>query len=275
MIKRYPIASVHDACLRTLDAGTGCFPTSRIQKGLVLEMGNQDLSEEGVGFGLPVLKLGLQPVFPGSWSMSVREDKGRCLINADFEMNLTAVVARRDKIIDSGLFYLARDTFSRIHREHPRFRNWISISSRMLKKKLDLEEIFTEMPNIGFVGASYLISDSRIDVELRFPRVDGCTELIALNEQGADRFDTYQDSSGLVLKGEEIGSWNQIEADYASFVDPADDLVFTLKRIDGARMFRGREKATDSLAWSGLAYVLPPGVEKFAYSIELGRTCRT
>jgi len=145
----------------------------------------------------------------------------------------------------------------------------------MLKKKLDLEEIFTEMPNIGFVGASYLISDSRIDVELRFPRVDGCTELIALNEQGANRFDTYQDSSGLVLKGEKIGSWNQIGADYASFVDPADDLVFTLKRIDGARMFRGREKATDSLAWSGLAYVLPPGVEKFAYSIELGRTCRT
>lgn len=242
---------------------------------MVLELGNRDLSEEGVGFGLPVLKLGLQPVFPGSWSVSVKEEEGHCLINADFEMNLKAGMARRGKIIEKGLFYLARDTFSRVHREHPRFRKWISISSRMLKTKLDLEEIFTEMPNIGFVGASYLISDSRIDVELRFPRVEGCTELIALNEQGANRFDTYQDSNGLILKGERIGSWNRIEADYASFVDPADDLVFTLKRVDGARMFRGREKAADSLAWSGLAYVLPPGVEKFAYSIELGRARRT
>lgn len=197
------------------------------------------------------------------------------MINADFEMNLKAGVARRGKIIDEGLFYRARDTFSKIHREYPRFRNWISISSRMLKKKMDLEDIIYEMPNIGLVKASYLISDSHIDVELRFPRVEGCTELIALNEQGANWFDTYQDSNGLVLKGEKIGSWNPIEADYASFVDPTDDLVFTLKRVDEARMFRGREKETGSLAWSGLAYVLPPGVEKFAYSIELGRTCRT
>lgn len=242
---------------------------------MVLELGDRDLSEEGVGFGLPVIKLGLQPVFPGSWSMVVGKDKGNFLINADFEMNLKAGVASRGKIIDQSLLYLARDTFSKIHREHPRFRNWISVSSRMLKKKLDLEEIFTEVPNVGFVRASYLISASHIDVELRFPRVEGCTELIALNEQGANWFDTYQDSDGLVLKGEEIGSWNRIEANYASFVDPSDDLVFTLKRVDGARMFRGRERAADSLAWSGLAYVLPPDVEKFAYSIELGRTCRT
>ena len=51
MIERYPLLSIHDAYLKTLDAGTGRFPTSRIQKGLVLGLGNRDLSEEGVGFG--------------------------------------------------------------------------------------------------------------------------------------------------------------------------------------------------------------------------------
>jgi len=272
MIERYPLLSIHDAYLKTLDAGTGRFPTSRIQKGLVLEIGDRDLSEEGIGFGLPVLKLGLQPVFPGSWRMSAKENNGLCLIKADFEMNLRAGTARRGKIITNGLFYLARDAFSKIHREHPRFRKWISVSSRILKKKLDMEEIFTEIPNLGFVKASYLISDSRIDVELRFPKVGGCTELIVLNEQGANWFDAYQDSTGLILKGERIGSWNQIEANYASFVDSVNGLVFTLKRIEGAKMFRGRELVADSLAWSGLAYVLPPLTEKFAYSIELERT---
>jgi hypothetical protein len=272
MIERYPIPAIHDAYLKTLDTGTGCFPTSRIQKGLVLELRNRDLSEEGVGFGLPVLKLGLQPVFPGSWRMSVTEGNGRCLIKADFEMNLKAVMAWRGKIINNCLFYLARETFSKIHREHPLLRKWISISSRILKTKLDLKEAFSEVPNIGFVRASYLIRDSRIDVELRFPRIGGCTELIVLNEQGANWFNTYKDSNGLVLKGEKIGSWNKIEANYASFVDPVDGLVFTLKRVEGARMFRGRELATDSLAWSGLAYVLPSWTEKFAYSIELGKT---
>jgi hypothetical protein len=272
MIERYPLPVIHGAYLKTLDHGTGCFPTSRIQKGLVLEMEDRDLSEEGVGFGLPVLKLGLQPIFPGSWRMSAREDKGICLIQADFEMNLKSGIARSGKIINNSLFYLARDKLSKIHREHPRLRKWMFLSSRILKKKLDLMETFSEMPSIGSVKASYLIRDYNIDVELRFPKVGGCTEIIVLNEQGANWFDIYQDSNGLILKGEEIGSWNQIEANYASFVDLKDDLMFTLKRAEGARMFRGRELVTDSLAWSGLAYVLPAWTEKFAYSIELGRT---
>jgi hypothetical protein len=271
MIKRYTLSSIRNACLKTLDAGTGCFPTSRIQKGLVLELEDRDLSEEGVGFGMPVLKLGLQPVFPGSWRTSTREYNGLCLIEADFEMNLRARMLRRGKIINNGLFCLAWENLSRIHREYPQFRKWISISSQALKKKFDLREEFSEEHALGYVRASYLISDSRIDVELKFPKVGGCTELIVLNEQGANWFDTYQDSDGLILKGERIGSWNRIKATYASFIAPVNGIVFTLKRVEGARMFRGRELVTGSLAWSGLAYTLPPLTEKFAYSIELSR----
>ena len=180
-------------------------------------------------------------------------------------------MARRGKIIDNGLFSMAWDTFCKIHREYPQFRSRISVTSRTLKKKLDMEEVFSKMPNLGFVRASYLICDSRIEVELRFPGVKGCTELIVLNEQGANWFDTYRDSDGLILKGERIGSWDLVEANDASFLDPSDGLFFTLKRVDGGRMFRGRELVTGRLAWSGLAYVIPPGTEKFAYSIELGK----
>jgi len=272
MVQRCPLHAFHDTYLKALDAGTDGFSTSIIQKGLVLELGDRDLSEEGVGFGLPVLKLGLQPIFPGSWSMSARENNGLCLIKADFEMNLRARIARRGKIINNALFCLAWETSCRIHREYPQLRSLMSISSQKLKKKLDLKDVFSEESTLGFVRVSYLISDSNIDVELRFPRIGDCTELIVLNEQGANWFDTYQDSNGLILKGERIGSWNQIEANHASFVDPVDGLMFTLKRAEGARMYRGRELADGSLAWSGLAYVLPPWTEKFIYSIELGRT---
>jgi len=271
MVERYPIPTIHGAYLKTLDAGTGCIPSSRIQKGLVLGLGDRDLSEEGVGFGLPVLKVGLQPVFPGSCKTSIQEYNGLCMIKADFEMNLRAKMTRRGKIIDNGLFNLAWGTFCRIHREYPQFRSKMSVISRALKKKLDMDEIFSEIPSLGFVRASYLICDSRIEVELMFPGVDSCTELIVLNEQGANWFDTYRDSNGLILKGERIGSWDQIKANHATFLDPSDGLLFTLKRVDGARMFRGRELATGRLAWSGLAYVMPPGTEKFSYSIELGK----
>jgi hypothetical protein len=269
MNQRYPLLAFHDTYLKTLHSGTGFFPASRIQRSLVLEMGDKDLSEEGVGFGLPVIKRGLQAVFPGSWSLSAKLDNGFWLINADFEMNLIARMARKGKIIDNGLFCQAWESFSKIHREYPQFRKFIAISSRILKKKLDLREAFTQEATLGFVRASYLISNSRIDIEISFPKIDGCTELIILNEQGASWFNTYQDSNGLILKGERIGSWDQIEANNASFIDAADGLVFTLKRIEGAKMFRGRELVADSLAWAGLAYILPHWTERFAYSIEL------
>jgi hypothetical protein len=271
MAKRYPIHNFNGAYLKTVEAGTGTFPASRIQKGLVLGLGNRDLSEEGVGFGLPVLKIGSEPVFPGSWSTSTTEHNGLCLIKADFEMNLSAKMVRRGKIINSGLVYLARDTFSKIHRKHPLFRNWISVSSRALKKRLDLEYVFIEMPNLAYVSASYLICGTRIDVKFRFPAIDDCREIIIMNEQGANCFDTYKDSDGLILQREKIGSWDQIKAEDASFIDPRDGLMFSLKKVEGSRMFRGRELVAGCLAWSGLAYVLPPETKEFAYSIELGR----
>jgi hypothetical protein len=267
----YPIPTIRDAYLKTLDAGIGSFPASRIQKGLVLGLGNRDLSEEGVGFGLPVIKVGLQTVFPGSWEISTKEDNGHYLIEAVFEMNLQARMARKGKIIENGLFGLAWGTFSKIHREYPQLRRWISVISRSLKKKLEMREVFSEMHNLGFVRASYLICNSSIVVELKFPEIDGCTELIVLNEQGANWFDTYRDSDGLVLKGDGIGSWDHVEAKDASFLDLSDGLLFTLKKVNRARMFRGRELVTGCLAWSGLAYVIPPEIEKFTYTIELDK----
>ena len=271
MFERFPIQALRDVYLRTLAAGSGGFPASKIQKGLVLGLSDQDLSEEGVGFGLPVLKLGLESIFPGSWRMSAEKYHAFSLIKADFEMNLAARMAKGNHVVNNHIFCLVKETFSKIHREHPRFRSRMSNLSDILRKNLGLEDVFCEIPFLGSVSVAYTIIGSRIDVELKIPTILGCTELIVLNEQGANWFNTYRDSDGLILKGNEIGSWDEIQANYASFIDPVDGLSFTLKRVEGARMFRGRELVAGRLAWSGLAYVLPPQREEFAYSIELDR----
>ncbi len=51
------------------------YPTERLQKGLVLLDDGRDLSEEGVGIGVPVLKRGLQAVFPGCHGRSPPDRK--------------------------------------------------------------------------------------------------------------------------------------------------------------------------------------------------------
>jgi hypothetical protein len=55
-------------------------------------------------------------------------------------------------------------------------------------------------------------------------------------------------------------------------VSPAHGLVFSLRQVEGARLYRGRELVGSRLAWSGFGYVLPPGIESFRYEISVGRS---
>ncbi|HEX9092323.1 MAG TPA: hypothetical protein VF831_12580, partial [Anaerolineales bacterium] len=46
------------------------FPTAAIQKGLIMIYEGQELCEEAVGFGVPILKRGLQAIFPSTVELS-------------------------------------------------------------------------------------------------------------------------------------------------------------------------------------------------------------
>ena len=50
-------------------ARDGRYPAARLQRGLLLVCPGRDLAEEGVGFGVPVLKRGAQTVFPGAMEL--------------------------------------------------------------------------------------------------------------------------------------------------------------------------------------------------------------
>jgi len=73
-----------------------------------------------------------------------------------------------------------------------------------------------------------------------------------MNEQGADYFDTCCDSEGTYLTGNEIGSWSETFSNEVSFIDPHNNIAFTLSRVRESRMFFGRELLANRLAWSGL-----------------------
>jgi hypothetical protein len=272
MLERFPVPAFQGVHFKALRARSGNFPSSRIQKGLILCWKDLDLSEEGVGFGMPVLKLGAESIFPGSWEMSVERCDGRTLVKAEYTMNLVARMSKGDNVIKNHVFCLACNLFSKIHRDQPKLRESLSNLSGILRQSMGLKDAFCEISSPGSVSAAYLIAGSKVYVFLKFPQINGCTEKIVLNELGANWFDTYTDSEGCVLKGNEIGSWDEIFADEATFLDPADELSFALKAVSGARMFRGRELVPDRLAWSGLAYVLPPQRDELAYSITIGRT---
>jgi len=273
-----PLRSLPGICLMTPGSQPDRYPTSRIQKGLALFCDGQDLSEEGVGFGVPVLKTGREAVFPGSgvWKTELKGDGGNSgdgpTVEAEYFMNLMGRMAVGGKRIDCRTFYRAREWLASQYRMHPELRKGILFGAELSRKAMSMKDAFVEVPTVGSVKTVYSIMDDSVQVNLDLRGVPEGHELVVMNEQGANHFDSYKDSGGLCLEKEAIGGWDEVFSDEASFIDPKNGLYFALTRVEGAKMMRGRELLSDRLAWAGLAYLLDPGTKRFSYTIRLGRT---
>ncbi len=249
------------------------YPSCRIQKGLVLFQGNKDLSEEGIGFGVPLLKFGQKTIFPGKGCIEVRKYADRTNVNIDYDFNLTEKIKVKGRILESRTFYNIKDILSWIHRKNPFLRGILTQGSIVLRRAFTVETKFERVACAGLASVEYSLCNDgiiRVAADLRRIKKEGCTEIIIMNEQGASYFDTYCDSKGTILVGNEIGSWQENSCDEASFIDPHDGLTFTLSKISGSKMFYGRERVENRLAWSGIAYSLSPGIQNFAYEVRIG-----
>ncbi|MBI4295771.1 MAG: hypothetical protein HY667_01495 [Chloroflexi bacterium] len=250
------------------------YPNNRIQKGLLLVRDEDNLTEEGTGFGLPILKLGHETVFPGSARSDLKEENGIPTLRVTYDLNLVPrMTLRKRQTIRSEAFYRTKEWFSWLHRRHPSWRKTFAWGSMAIRAMAGLETRLENTASLGSASVRYSVppGEGTILIEADFSelKLDGCTEIILANEQGANHFDHYQDSSGISLAGKAIGTWNETAADRAWFIAHDHGVRFTLVRVEGARMFRGRELLEGRLAWAGLNYVLPPDTVNFAYRIRL------
>ncbi len=249
------------------------YPSCRMQKGPVLVHGNKDLSEEGIGFGVPLFRFGQKTLFPGSGCVTLKEDADRTIIEIEYDLNLREMIFVNGRRIESRTFYTIKETLSRLHREYPFLREFLTQGSITVRRVFAIETRFQEVASAGQASVEYDIrTDGLIHIRADMSRVktDGCTEVTIMNEQGANYFDTYRDSKGRILVRDEIGSWQVTSSDEASFIDSHDGLAFTLSRVSGSRMFYGRELVTNRLAWSGVAYSISPHRKDFSYDIRIG-----
>ena len=257
------------------DDRTCSYPSDRIQKGLVLVLHDAEMVEEGTGFGVPLLKIGPETIFPGY--AHVTQAREQEMVRVNYHLNLVQRMVRRNgRKMSWPVFYRAQGWFSNVHRSYPLLRGLISQSSRILTKALGLETLFEEVATFSTVAVTYSIcresSKVRVSVDLsELPRNDRM-EVIIANEQGARYFDAYHDSFGDSRNGKAIGTWNEVFADEASLMDQDSGITFSLQRLPNVRLFRGRELVEGSLAWSGLNYVLSPHPPNFIYDIKIGET---
>ena len=267
-----------DICLRIGPVQTNGedFPSSRLQKGLLLISNGQELAQEGVGFGVPVLKQGVKTIFSGEIELTCLHEGSHQEIAAIFFMNLEERLTSQSLgKIKSGSLYRIKNHLADLHRRFPLSRGPLTNISNMLRSIFGWQTIFEDAGCNYPVKVNYSADTNTrtiaVSGDLSGVPKDGVTEVILMNEQGAHYFDTYSDSSGLLLQGEAIGSWEKVTSGTASFLSNAYQLAFTLHQIDGASLYRGRELIGSRLAWSGFGYSLPPSSQLFTYTLGFDR----
>ncbi len=252
------------------------YPTARIQKGLVLINEGVDLSEEAVGFGVPILKRGLQTIFPSEVDLYLHGGNSPTSVSARYKLNLEERISRNGNgSIKNKLVYAGKNSLAAIIRAIPFMRKTLTDTSTLLRTRLALQSTYEESAFTTYVVFTYTIDElqGRINVELVGGDFlsESISEIIVMNELGAHHFDRFQDSDGISQSGDQIGCWDLVLAQEASFIDQSHRLSFSLPRVNGARLYRGRELIEPRLAWSGFGYTFPPDLKSFSYEITLKR----
>jgi hypothetical protein len=252
------------------------YPTRRLQRGLLLFDEGQDLAEEGVGFGVPVLKRGMQTVFPGSMELTVTSEGAEWKVTASYRMELVERLrARGGATVRPRLVYAAKDSLAAVHRRVPALRRPLTATSNAVRRRLGWATTYEPAGLVATIPVTYSGRDGdgvvRIIADLTGVPAGPITEVVLMNELGAGHFDRYEDSAGASLTGAAIGTWDEVGAATAAVVSSRRRVAFTLAQAPGSRLLRGREAIGRRLAWAGFGYVLRPGRPGFAYDVRFER----
>ncbi len=252
------------------------YPTARIQKGWLLYSEGQDLSEEAVGFGVPVVKYGLQTIFPGAMELIPDPASPTTRFTARFQLYLEERIGKPGSAaVNSPVLYSGKNVLAEMIRRFPGIRGMLTGVSSLLRSSLGWQTTYEPSDFSTNLALTYSVDPQagRLSVELANPGVlsNKVSEIVIMSEQGAHYFDLFEDSTGIRKQGELIGCWDEVTATQAAFVSTKHRLSFSLPQVAGAKLFAGRELIGNRLAWSGFGYTFPPSLPHFGFDLTIHR----
>ncbi len=251
------------------DSSPCCLETGSLQKGLVLILDGREIIEEGVGFGVPVVKYRDKTYFSSTAQLSV-SNVGGCLV---WTKSYVIDTVSRKRV--GGFSYVNDRFYQLLHRFFEKVYLAGGLSSFLnklmeLRGVLNVHTVFIRVKPKGRVVVEYSFGPGEIKVKAdlsEFEKVD-CEKVLLLNEQGASFFREYLDSEGVLLHASRIGAWKRVDAASASLSTPKRSIGFWLRKLPLSELFRGWEKTRGRFAWSGLSYSMTAKAAAFSYSIK-------
>jgi hypothetical protein len=259
------------------------FPTHGLQRGPLLGLSDGDLSGEGMGFAVSVLRVDGRTIFPGSAVVSLyapsEEDSSPVVVQVVYSLDrLQTVHLGGGKAVENRRFRLIREWAATVRRRFRRWRAVLECGGGLFKKFGRADCDWAECEPMGTVTVRLAVHrpDARMDIDVDYSALRPESGVLScLNELDGRLFDCYEDSSGMTLKADQIGPWELTHADEMSLSSPQTSLRYRLRQVEGANLFVGREVRRPDLAWSGLDYEVPlfrEGPGRLQYSVWVERS---
>ena len=245
--------------------------TKSLQKGLVLALDGKELIEEGVGFGVPIVKYRDKTFFSSKAEVSIAKNRSAVTLKKVYTLDTISLKKfGQSGYINDAIYSSMRKTFEILYLRHKKL---LPLFNKTMEFR-DLANIKTEFVSVrprGKVCVTYSCQPSAISVQVDYSGVDlnKCEEILVLNEQGSGVFQKYIDSNGLILQSSKIGAWEKVMADNASLFGSKGEISFGVRKVAGAEIFRGWEQTKKRFSWAGLSYRMRPNNGFFSYSVRL------
>ncbi len=240
--------------------------TAGLRKGVCMFASGSDLSEEGLGFGVPVI-VSRWRTYLSFTAPTVEISSDGTTVKKVFHLDAVQRVGQSD-----GLWpYVWLEAKGLVYKGLPWAQRWL----------LAKRATGNLTPNVGFfpvrsraeVIIEYRLGEDNVQVEVDLTGLTALSRrdrVYILNEQGGRAFPIYRED-GRVDSREHRSGWAKVSAESAGFAADDGSRWFNLRAQAGAAMFRGREVVDGQLSWSGIEYDLSdwPG-DSFSYRIEVG-----
>ncbi len=254
------------------DSSPGEGLTTGLAKGVCMFEGLADLSEEGMGFGVPVV-VSRWRTYLSYKAPTIETSPDGSLIKKVYYLDAVQNIGDRTT---TGVWpYMWLETKGLVYKSLPRAQRWL----------LDKRDARDRTPKVTFVRASslaivpveYRIGENSVSVTADLSALNslpGRSRIYILNEQGGRSFPIYRENDRASLTGID-GGWVIVSAAAAGFAAADGGKWFNLKARPGAAMFRGREIVDGRLSWSGIEYSISGYQDKrFSYQVNTGGTSR-
>ncbi len=229
-----------------------------VARGLGVYQEGRCIVGEGIGIGAPLALLNGRAIFP----LDVENFQSGDRLTRRFHLNGLSKKYVGKAPADVPYKWI-RSQLAPLYLKSSRFRPFFKYLMTV-RSLIGIKSQYRKIRSIGYVDIAYEHGSHEVRVQVDASRLAANKFLVA-NELNGQLFNRLTINNYVNLT--KIPPWLEIGGSEVRLTAPSLRLSFCLRRVEGCKMFAGREVLGKRLNWAGVSYLASPGMSRFGYEV--------